>query len=231
MMRISVVVPAFNEESMLERCLLSLRSQTIPCEIVVCDNNSTDRTYEIAMRLAHKVVRESRQGVAYAFNAGIRASGGGLIAFTGADCIAPRDWLEKSARAFTDSGVVACYGPVLTLGDAHRRTFKAYNLFNMALVRLKLSWGVSDANLLVRRSVLERAGLFDPRVQMLEDSWLLRKIRRYGKIKFINHNYIKTSARRLERSGIAKVFVERTAAMLKLKIFHRLGDEHFEPVR
>jgi len=229
-MRVSVAVPAFNEERFIGACLRSLRAQTVPCEVVVCDNNSTDGTYAAAKRLADKVVRERRQGVAYAFNAAIRASKGELIALTGADCIVPSDWVELFEREFSDRRIIACYGPVKALGT-HEKTFKAYNLFNKALVRSKISWGVSDANMMIRRDVLERVGLFDPRVQMLEDSWLLRRIRRYGKIKFINQNIVRTSARRLERTGIVRVFVERTVAMLKLKAFHRLGDEHFEPVR
>jgi len=230
-MKVSVVVPAYNEEGIIGRCLKSLRSQTVPCEIVVCDNNSTDDTYEISRRYADKVVKEKRQGVAYAFNAAIRASDGELIALTGADCIVPPTWIESFLKEFRDKKVIACYGPVVTLEKTHRRTFKAYNLFNKVLVKLKLSWGVSDANMMIRRDVIERVGLFDPRVQMLEDSWLLKKIRKYGRITFINHNVVKTSVRRLEKSGIVKVFAERAIAMLKLKIFHRLGDEHFEPIR
>ncbi len=73
---ISVVIPAYNEENYIEACLKSLRNQktNVPYEIVVCDNNSTDRTVEIAKKYADKVVYERRQGIGYARNKGVSAS-------------------------------------------------------------------------------------------------------------------------------------------------------------
>jgi len=229
-MRVSVVIPAYNEEGFIDKCLRSVRAQTVPCEIVVCDNNSTDRTCEIAKRYANKVVHESRQGVVHAFNAACKAAAGDLIAFTGADCMVPPDWIEKFLPYFENERVIACFGPVHSSG-IYRRTFKFFSIFYKIIVKLKISWGVSDANLIMRKNVLEKVGYFDPRVQMLEDSWLMKKIRRYGKLKFLNDNIVKTSPRRLKKEGAKKVFIDRTISLLKLKIFHKLGDERFETVR
>jgi hypothetical protein len=66
---------------------------------------------------------------------------------------------------------------------------------------------------------------------MLEDSFLMQKIRKYGKFVFLNDNVVRTSPRRLEREGAKKVFIDRTISLIMLKIFRRLGDERFETVR
>ncbi len=230
-MRVSVVIPAYNEEVFIGKCLRSIKAQTVPCEIVVCDNNSADRTARIAKRYADKVVHEPKQGIAYAFNAACKAAAGDLIAFTGADCVVPPDWIERFLPYFDNERVIACFGPVHSTGRSYRRTLKFFSYFDKVIIKLKISWGVSDANLIMRKKVLENVGYFDPRVQMLEDSWLMKKIRRYGKLKFLNDNIVKTSPRRLKKEGAKKVFIDRTISLLKLKIFHKLGDERFETVR
>ncbi len=65
-MKISVVVPAYNEEAVIERCLNALVNQIVPVdEILVVDNNSTDRTAEIAEKYREygvRVIRETVQG-------------------------------------------------------------------------------------------------------------------------------------------------------------------------
>ncbi|MCK4317870.1 glycosyltransferase, partial [Candidatus Bathyarchaeota archaeon] len=68
---ISVVVPAFNEEKNIEKCLTSLHSQTIPrehIEIIVVDGDSQDRTRMIAETLADKVITQTSMGVGGARN-------------------------------------------------------------------------------------------------------------------------------------------------------------------
>jgi len=56
-LRVSVVIPALNEEEFIGDCIRSLRAQTLPpAEIIVVDNGSTDRTVEIAKELADKVI-------------------------------------------------------------------------------------------------------------------------------------------------------------------------------
>jgi glycosyltransferase involved in cell wall biosynthesis len=230
-MLVSVAIPAYNEESILERCLRSLKAQTVKCEIIVCDNNSTDRTHQIAEKYADKVVKERKQGVAHTFNAACKAARGELIALTGADCVVQNDWIEKFIPHFKDKKTVACFGPVHALEKEHRGIFKAYSMFDRMLVMIKLPWGVSDANLMVRKSVLQRVNYFDPDVQMLEDSLLMKKMKRYGKIKFLKNNIVKTSVRRIEQEGVKKVFIDRLVAMLRLKIFQKVGVERFETVR
>jgi len=230
-MKVSVAVPAYNEEGFLEKCLQSLRRQTVPVEIVVCDNNSTDRTYEIAKKYADRVVKERRQGVVFAFNAAAMATTGELIAFTGADCIVPPDWIEKFLPCFNNPKTIACFGPVRALEDRHRKTFRMFSIFHMSLVKLKLSWGISDANMIMRKKILERVGYFDPNVKMLEDSWLFKRIRRYGKIKFLRNNIVKTSVRRVAKEGKKRILADRTIALVKMKVFKSVGDERFKTVR
>lgn len=91
-MKISVVVPAFNEEKLLPGTLASIRA-ALPAftgrgwesELIVCDNNSTDRTAEIAREHRATVVFEPINQIGRARNCGAQAASGDWIIFVDAD--------------------------------------------------------------------------------------------------------------------------------------------------
>jgi glycosyltransferase involved in cell wall biosynthesis len=110
---ISVVIPTYNEEKNIERCLKAFDEQTIPredFEIIVVDGQSSDRTTEIAEKYADKVIQQVSKGVGGARNDGVKIAQGDIIVTTDADCIPYREWLEIAQKHFTDEQVVAVTG-------------------------------------------------------------------------------------------------------------------------
>ena len=116
---VSVVIPARNEEATIEACLESVRDQSYPSnlfEVVLVDDNSTDRSGAIAADQASKVLnmrvivpRESSHltGRSNALAQGIDVSRGEVIMMTDADCVVPPTWVEHTARRFREGvGVV-----------------------------------------------------------------------------------------------------------------------------
>lgn len=98
MVKVSIVIPAFNEEKLIERCLKSLIDQTLPrneYEIIVVDNNSTDKTAEIAKKYADRVISEKRKGVLYARQIGMMEAKSDIILRTDADGFLPRNWVKR----------------------------------------------------------------------------------------------------------------------------------------
>lgn len=103
---ISIIVPAYNEERLLGQTLKAIRRSIAvlerrgwPAEIVVCDNNSTDRTAEIARQAGATVVFEANNQIARARNTGARVARGEWLLFVDADS-------EPSPELFED--VVHC---------------------------------------------------------------------------------------------------------------------------
>jgi glycosyltransferase involved in cell wall biosynthesis len=88
-MKLSVIVPAFNEEKLLGETLASIRNSLtelpVTSEILVCDNNSTDRTAEIARAAGAAVVFEPVNQIARARNAGAAQASGDWLVFVDAD--------------------------------------------------------------------------------------------------------------------------------------------------
>jgi glycosyltransferase involved in cell wall biosynthesis len=230
-MRVSVVVPAYNEEKMLSRCLESLKAQTHPCEIVVCDNNSGDRTREMAARHADRVVVEKEPGALHALNTGMRHASGDLIAVTGADCVVPPDWVEKFARRFSDPVMVGCYGPVNSLEGRHSRYFSAMNYVEKACIRTGLWFVIQGANCMLRRDVLEKVGYFDPSVKVFEENGLFRKIKKHGKVRFVTSNPIRASGRRIDECGKVRLVLLGASQMVKLTLTRKTGTSKFKVVR
>ena len=85
-MKISVVIPAYNAERFLPRCLKSVFAQTLkPEEVIVVDDGSTDNTAALAAELGTTVISQTNSGIAAARNNGIRHASGEWIALLDAD--------------------------------------------------------------------------------------------------------------------------------------------------
>lgn len=127
LMRVSIVIPAYNEERHIKACLESIAAQTVrPFEVIVVDNNSTDRTAKIARSFPFvTLLKESRQGVVYARDAGFNAARGEVIGRIDADSIISPDWVECVQSLFADSSIDAASGQVSYRGIALPHVFDA----------------------------------------------------------------------------------------------------------
>lgn len=101
---LSLIIPAYNEEQHLKACLDSVAAQTtLPEEVIVVDNNSTDNTRKIALSYPFvRVVNAKEQGIVHARNAGFDAAKNELIGRIDSDSILPSNWTEYVKAFYTD---------------------------------------------------------------------------------------------------------------------------------
>lgn len=106
--RISLVIPAYNEARYLAACLASVASQNRPFdEVIVVDNASSDETAAIARSFPFvKVIAEPKRGRVFAREAGFAAAKSNLIARIDADAVLPDDWTTKVLAYFARPGSV-----------------------------------------------------------------------------------------------------------------------------
>jgi len=110
-MKVSVVIPVYNEEKYIERCLESLQNQQEKAdEIIIVNNNSTDKTYDLAKKYPVTIIREPIQGITFARNRGFNTARGDIIARSDADTIIPSDWIKKIKANFQKNKIDALGG-------------------------------------------------------------------------------------------------------------------------
>ena len=210
-MKISVVIPAYNEELLLPKLLQSLQKQTfsLPYEVIVVDNNSTDKTASIAKAFGATVISEKKRGYAYACNAGFEASKGEIIARADADYIQPKDWLLKIWNAFEkDKKLVALGGPLYPLESTLLENIIYYPgiVIWMSILKI-LGRGFLFPNMALRKDIFPKTGGFDTHLQFGEDTEMCLKLKRLGKVAYIPSIYVYTSIRKMRSLGfIQSVF-------------------------
>ncbi|MHA7275837.1 glycosyltransferase family 2 protein [Arthrobacter sp. HLT1-21] len=127
---VSIVVPAYNEESVIRQCLIAAIYQSVPAdEILVVDNRSTDGTARIVtqMQLEYpespiRLLEQSAdQGLIPTRNYGFNSAIGDIIGRIDADSVVEPDWVEKVLAGFVDPEVAAATGPVVYYDMPMRR--------------------------------------------------------------------------------------------------------------
>lgn len=115
--KISVIIPVYNDEKYLEECMGSILDQTLKeIEIICVNDGSTDRTYEILERFAKKnanivIINQKNMGVGAARNNGIKEARGRFVAFMDADDYYPEeDVLECLYNTAVEQNVLVCRG-------------------------------------------------------------------------------------------------------------------------
>lgn len=101
---LSIVIPVYNEAAHLRACLDAIAVQTVkPSEVIVVDNNSTDSSQEIAESFPFvRVIKEKKQGIVYARDAGFNAATSDIIGRIDGDTRLPRNWVEKVHNFYKD---------------------------------------------------------------------------------------------------------------------------------
>jgi GT2 family glycosyltransferase len=207
--RISVVIPAYNEERLLGQTLASVREsfETVGetgYEIVVCDNNSTDRTPAVAHELGARVVFEPHNQIARARNAGAAHSRGGWLIFLDADTSLNAPLLRATLRAL-ESGRICGGGSLLRFGERTPNLLGAVltGLWNGISRTLDLAAG---SYVFCLRPAWEAVGGFDETLYASEELTFSRAVKRWGKpralrFRVLTGSPILTSARKMEWYG------------------------------
>jgi glycosyltransferase involved in cell wall biosynthesis len=102
-MKLSVVIPCYNEEDGVQHVIRALPKSVD--EIVVVDNNSTDRTAEVAAALGARVVPEKRKGYGAAYKAGLPAATGDITVTMDGDGSYPAEQIEEVVAYLLDNGL------------------------------------------------------------------------------------------------------------------------------
>lgn len=161
-LKLSVVIPTYNQADLLRECLRSLVDQTIPrdtYEVFVVDDGSTDQTQAVCSEFAAHVksIRfPANRGRSAARNAGIQEARAPLIAFVDSDVLVGRSFLETHLKTYHQNGPrVLSRGPVVIVSSVEAAK-------KARVPRLSASPAYLDtANVLVEKSALVEAGLFD----------------------------------------------------------------------
>lgn len=185
---ISVVIPCWNAESTLDACLSALAAQTLApgtFEVLLVDNNSTDRSIEIAKRHPHvTLLHEAKQGAYAARNRALGEIEGSVVAFTDPDCVPEPDWLERLTAPFADESVQIVLGRPVPVGrSATLEVIAEYEREKEAFVFASddpsLYYGHTN-DMAARRSAFDALGLFEERARGGDTIFVRRVVDRHG---------------------------------------------------
>lgn len=171
---VSVIIPVFNDEARLVRCLAALEQQTYDAdcyEVVVVDNGSTRDVAGVVGGFAHaRSLREVQPGSYAARNTGLAHARGEIIAFTDSDCIPQPDWLSKGVEYLVRAGeptVVAGHIAVfynIPSQPTPAELYERVTAFPQQKYVEQYRYGAT-ANVLTWRSVLDAVGPFNSQLK------------------------------------------------------------------
>ncbi|HOR23207.1 glycosyltransferase family 2 protein [Candidatus Saccharibacteria bacterium] len=158
---ISVIIPVYNEEDRIKGCLGAITNQAVqPREIIVVDNNSTDQTVAIANNFSGiKIIKEPKQGIAYARDAGFKVAKGSILARIDADAFVPTNWVQlvdDNFKSDKNIGALSGYGysrTGLTNKYISRLISWAIHSHGKALFGATMVWG---SNMAIKKSVWQK---------------------------------------------------------------------------
>ena len=203
--KISIVVPAFNEERLLGGSLAQIKAAAgafaqrgWDFELIVCDNNSTDRTAEIARAAGATVVFEPVNQIARARNCGAAAATGDWLVFVDADS-------HPSAGLFADvaeqiqSGKYLAGGSTVRLDEKHFVAGCVTQLWNYASRSLKL---LAGSFIFVETAVFRKVGGFSNELFVAEELELSQRLKKLARgqgrgIVILHRHPLVTSARKM----------------------------------
>lgn len=200
----SVVIPAYDEQEYLHATLDALqkamKAVDMPGEVIVADNNSHDRTAEIARKHGSIVVFEPVNQISRARNAGAKAARGRYLIFLDADTILSTTLLQQALDNLSSGACCGGGGKVVYEGEFPGIVRFATEIWN----RFSVNFGVAAGCFIYcLKEAFDAVGGFSQNVYASEEIWFSWNLRAWGKqrhmdFRIIDSPQITTSSRKLK---------------------------------
>ncbi|OGK64583.1 hypothetical protein A2313_04075 [Candidatus Roizmanbacteria bacterium RIFOXYB2_FULL_41_10] len=201
-MKVSVVVPVYNEEAIIDKCLKAIFAQSEPAdEVILVDNNCTDNSMKIAKKYPVRIIKEKQQGISYARNKGFDIAKYEIITRTDSDTIVPRHWLKNIRQVMkAHPQYLAAAGPI-SYYDLPFNSLASWYHQNLYYYVLRAIHGyhlLHGSNMVVRKSIWQKVKnkVNMDNSQVHEDIDLSIRIAKLGQIGYSRQLATKTSGRR-----------------------------------
>jgi len=219
---VSVIIPAYNEEKLIGSCLESLKNQDFGnggYEVIVVDNNSTDRTVMVAKDFNVKIISEPRKGVSFAVRKGFAEAAGEIIATTDADTKVNPGWLSNIYNTFISNPEAVIIGGKLIFYP--RNLLSSFAGFFLNYIGGFILKTTGCSNFAIRKIIYLKVGGIRQGINFNFDTDLCFRAKKEGKSIFLLNNPVVTSSRHYRGIEGIKYCFRIAVNSLALMVFNR----------
>lgn len=208
-MRISVIIPTFNEAERIGNLIdyLILNKTNSDVEIIVVDGGSDDKTVEIANSKNVKVELVKEKGRANQMNQGAAIANGDVFYFVHADTLPPASYPNCIKESILNGFTSGCCAYKFDSDKILLRVNEQFTKFNGIFT------GGGDQTLFVTKAIYNKTKGFNPDFVIMEDFEFYKRLKRISKFKIIQSKAT-VSARKYEKNSYLRVNLANLAAMI-----------------
>ncbi|MEM2131223.1 MAG: glycosyltransferase [Candidatus Woesearchaeota archaeon] len=200
MVSISIIIPTYNEEKYLPKLLNSIKKQSFKdYEIIVSDNNSKDKTIQIAKKYNCIITKGGIPSIGR--NNGAKIAKGQYLFFFDADVKLPKDFLINaySELIYKKIDLAICKIKPISNLKIDKILHELTNTF--LLVGSKIYPHGPGFCIMVKKKLFGKVKGFDENKKMNEDHDFIKRASKYKKVKILDSTFINVSVRRLTKEG------------------------------
>lgn len=204
-MKLSIIIPTYNEEEYLPNLLESIKRQDFDdLEVIVADSHSTDKTVEIANSYGCKIVNGGLPAVGR--NNGARIATGEFLLFLDSDCVLTNDYLKQAVEEFElhNLGIAITQIVPLEKGFINELSHEFANYMTKKISAIK-PHGAGCYGILTYKSLHEEVGGFDEAIDFGEDTDYIERVAKISRFKVLETPRLLISTRRLKEEGLKTI--------------------------
>lgn len=214
-MKISIIIPTYNEEEFLPNLLASIeRQQFEDMEVIIADAHSADRTVEIAKSYGCKIVPGGLPATGR--NNGAEVARGELLLFLDADSVLTNNYISSAVEEFElhNLGIAITQIVPLEKGFINQISHEFANYMTKQISHIK-PHGAGCYGILTYKSLHEKVGGFDEKVDFGEDTDYIERIGKISRFKVLDNPRLLISTRRLEEEGLKDITLKYAKSTAK----------------
>lgn len=214
-MKVSIIIPTYNEEEYLPNLLTSIQRQGFDDkEVIIADAHSVDNTLEIAESFGCKIVPGGLPATGR--NNGAKVAEGELLLFLDADSVLTNNYISSAIEEFEfyNLGIAITQIVPLEKGFINQISHEFANYLTKQISQIK-PHGAGCYGILTYKSLHEKVGGFDENIDFGEDTDYIERIGKISRFKVLDNPRLLISTRRLEEEGLRDISMKYARSTAK----------------